>query len=1038
MRLSEKIKKVELEAFRAYEEKQIFDFRDLKNQVSNLVVIYAPNGSGKTTLFDAIEWVMSGKIQRISANKQAKEVADKEKNYILKNRYSDLEKGKVNIEFSNGNYIKAETKKIDGNRKTDYKPGEIITSLNDKNTVEDFVKKNILTHHQIDSFLRFHNSKDRYDALSVFWDHNKESELYKNLILFIKDINSHKQKLVDNLVLVKKDLEKLTIAKETVKIINHKLDQINKLSGEQILPLLQEDLNLQDVYDLCKEKKKELMNLVLELKQVIKEIQDFYLEYDENFSKIEVENSHINNVLIPEKYVIIQKFAELRKKASSLEVLKSTSQRLQENTNQLVFLNDNKSEFDSIETNISEALTQLNSYTSKKSKIEEEILSYKDWFTANEIEIRNLSMKYEETSVNIDRNNKIKILPNLIDNFKIVESEFNEVRVNLEDIQKKELQVNKNKERFKEKLNFEHFNFLDQEATLLDLDGESKEKYEEVCNLEVVKHEFSQQFDSKKKEIEKLKTIGNDLDKLKKIGLELVNKSKSSSCPLCKKEYDNYELLIKNLESNAIETQLLKQAIEDLEILGRSRDEIVSRLKFAEKEFKKCLLTKIESCQKDLDSLAEKSIILNKKYYDYKQKRDNLRNEKSKLLSITNAAGLGDTLIEDLEATIEIKNNELNQEMVAIIEKKNSQKETMDMYQEKLTKLQSELLSVSININKINEKIIELNADNLYVSYKNLKILIDIKDNLEIKKNLESLYFEKEKLEREIEQVNEEVNILKSELINFKENEIQVEYEKLQTQANKLEIIKSNLINKRNKYFQNELLNAEVFNEKYQALSENSTLIQDQITLIDQIINILTGYLNNNFKKEKQESFNKLRDECARINDKVRRLESLKIRAYNYIQERIKSVFDLGTINTILQMIDPLQNKTKIDFKLDDSNKDAMLGLDIIYRDAGKNDLGQAPILYLSSAQVNILSLSIFLASAIENTQFFNSILMDDPLQHLDGLHILSFIDLIRIIAFEMDKQIIISTHNQTFFNLCQRKIDPKYFSVKYFDLSPK
>lgn len=58
----------------------------------------------------------------------------------------------------------------------------------------------------------------------------------------------------------------------------------------------------------------------------------------------------------------------------------------------------------------------------------------------------------------------------------------------------------------------------------------------------------------------------------------------------------------------------------------------------------------------------------------------------------------------------------------------------------------------------------------------------------------------------------------------------------------------------------------------------------------------------------------------------------------------------------------------------------------------------QAPILYFSAAQVNILSLSIFLAGAL-------------------------------------DRQVIISTHDERFYKLVSRKIDPQYFNSKFFEL---
>ena len=95
------------------------------------------------------------------------------------------------------------------------------------------------------------------------------------------------------------------------------------------------------------------------------------------------------------------------------------------------------------------------------------------------------------------------------------------------------------------------------------------------------------------------------------------------------------------------------------------------------------------------------------------------------------------------------------------------------------------------------------------------------------------------------------------------------------------------------------------------------------------------------------------------------------------------------------------------------------------------------PILYLSSGQVNILSLSIFLAKALQNKDtMINTIFMDDPIQYLDSINVLSFIDLLRSIVMDkkLDRQLVISTHDENFFNLLKKKFDPNYCNSKFIE----
>ena len=60
---------------------------------------------------------------------------------------------------------------------------------------------------------------------------------------------------------------------------------------------------------------------------------------------------------------------------------------------------------------------------------------------------------------------------------------------------------------------------------------------------------------------------------------------------------------------------------------------------------------------------------------------------------------------------------------------------------------------------------------------------------------------------------------------------------------------------------------------------------------------------------------------------------------------------------------------------------------------------------------------------------------MDDPVQNLSDINILSFIDLIRSMITTYDRQVVISTHDEHFFKLIQHKMPAEAFSAKYLEL---
>lgn len=70
-----------------------------------------------------------------------------------------------------------------------------------------------------------------------------------------------------------------------------------------------------------------------------------------------------------------------------------------------------------------------------------------------------------------------------------------------------------------------------------------------------------------------------------------------------------------------------------------------------------------------------------------------------------------------------------------------------------------------------------------------------------------------------------------------------------------------------------------------------------------------------------------------------------------------------------------------------------------------KNKSGKTivnPAFTFSKAQVNIVAISIFLSMALrQQCTKLNTILLDDPMQSMDDLNIISFIDVLRSCSME-------------------------------------
>ena len=157
---------------------------------------------------------------------------------------------------------------------------------------------------------------------------------------------------------------------------------------------------------------------------------------------------------------------------------------------------------------------------------------------------------------------------------------------------------------------------------------------------------------------------------------------------------------------------------------------------------------------------------------------------------------------------------------------------------------------------------------------------------------------------------------------------------------------------------------------------------------------------------------------------------------FESLKERIAEFFYTDLINSIYSKIDPHPSFKKVRF-IPNFEESERPKLDIVSEDDSGDII--SPSLYFSAAQLNILSLSVFLAKALhvkdDKGVPLDVILIDDPVQSMDSINVLAMIDLLRNISVNFDKQIIISTHDENFFNLLKRKIPSEFLGSKFLTL---
>ncbi|OEE75014.1 hypothetical protein [Vibrio ordalii] len=226
----------------------------------------------------------------------------------------------------------------------------------------------------------------------------------------------------------------------------------------------------------------------------------------------------------------------------------------------------------------------------------------------------------------------------------------------------------------------------------------------------------------------------------------------------------------------------------------------------------------------------------------------------------------------------------------------------------------------------------------------------------------------------------------------------------------------------------------EVISQVIEKEEETKEYLEGNINQLDLFETHVERAINQNLRSEYINKQKVLRERLEPVETAKVRLNKLIASCMKYMQEGIDSYFNKEVINKMYQRIEPHPSLTEINFIAEIGDR----GPRLLISAKGDNEEVN-PAIYLSAGQVNVLSLSIFLAKAFEHGgNSISTIFMDDPVHNLSDINILSFIDLLRSLTSTSthNKQIVLSTHDEKFFKLMQNKIPENYNKSKYIELS--
>jgi exonuclease SbcC len=98
--------------------------------------------------------------------------------------------------------------------------------------------------------------------------------------------------------------------------------------------------------------------------------------------------------------------------------------------------------------------------------------------------------------------------------------------------------------------------------------------------------------------------------------------------------------------------------------------------------------------------------------------------------------------------------------------------------------------------------------------------------------------------------------------------------------------------------------------------------------------------------------------------------------------------------------------------------------LETIYRAGGK---GGNPRAMLSAGNLNTAALTLFLALHLSVTKQLPWLIIDDPVQSMDEVHVSQFAALLRTLSKSHDRQIILAMHERPLFDYLTLELSPAY-----------
>lgn len=1028
-----KIKKVEIEAFRAYKLKSegTFDFTQANGDPSDFVAIYAPNGFGKSSFYDAVEWAVTNHLERLGGeynkvNFEGAAKITKDENVrqkILRNKYvSDKVLTEVVVSTTRPEPFSRRLPNIRTN-------GRDLRFGDNKKKENEFFRRVILSQDEIDRFLREAKPQDRYDKFMKSFGGDLEIAR-KELSALINDnkaelsaIDKRRESIIDELDQpVDSSIfdhfngvaSELNAAGESIILVDEKFSSQAEHALSSNLVSRQHELVV--AYDANVRTMEALAGRLAKLPEV--ELHSsFLLAQRSNSARLSqgVSDSEKYQRLLDshaksgtDLQQVSERLKDLGRVAENIEYYFGTVSRLQE-------LSAKQKE---VREACSAASTQLLGVEKEFSDVKQELQLADERALFLRSSIEKSGPVYSELSTRRAR-------------AAVLEQQISDKQISIRLDESKFLNLGHEFEAFStQKISAEsllsgnvRFALLNQER--VDLLAKCFDELELMKGHDLAVH-LTQ------------KALAEQLGLHERIvasGLEYLSTWPSKICPLCSKPHESEDVLLDTVKGQSLLSQLSHDNAEKLTISRARQSELKDEIQTITREA--------------LTVHADQTAILRAKL---KESDERLTEKKAEMSALESELKATVTRIHELENSVwGLSSDELLNRAEAELSQLTVKRSSLATRQGKLGgKIATVKRAIMQNESDYQALLSEATSKTDAESYAlvhgylavNGLMPADLREHCAVRKTA---------LEAQMAELK-----LASEALVAKANELHqkmlaegnwINLSQLKEQKEKLGLRLAQAQASQTAFYDSlfglvvatpdddlKMVEARIV-KKVQQCRQQAQELEKKISSFKLLMELLASFkpyierisLEEELTRVERELYQRIRVDNMLVEERGAIVAELKALIDDFFYE--------GLINAIYRKIDPHPSFKKVEFRADfDSDKP---GLNIVVSDESGASI--SPILYFSAAQSNILSLSVFLASALhakdDNGDPVDVVMIDDPIQSMDSINILSTIDLLRSICLQFKKQVIISTHDENFFGLLQRKIPAEIIGSKFLQL---